>query len=209
MLSFGIIIPVLPKLVEEFAFDNTAKAALLHGLMGTVWTFMQFFCSPVQGALSERFGRRGHDDRVGRTDPSDHRSVRRTQDRIDRVALWGGRLCRIRYRAGGFDLLSRYSRCGFLGTRRSCDTIPHDTLRQQRETGLAPGRHHRHQRRNRPGRTNPLHADLRLLHSIRLRSQHSYLSTSCEFPNTPFIIALLILSGAAGSAWRTTKAGGA
>ncbi len=58
MLSFGIIIPVLPKLVEGFFFGNTAQAAELYGLMGTAWAFMQFFCSPIQGALSDRFGRR-------------------------------------------------------------------------------------------------------------------------------------------------------
>jgi len=58
MLSFGIIIPVLPKLVEEFLGGNTAHAAVIYGLMGTAWAFMQFFCSPIQGALSDRFGRR-------------------------------------------------------------------------------------------------------------------------------------------------------
>lgn len=58
MLSFGIIIPVLPKLVEEFFSGDTAQAAILYGLMGTAWAFMQFFCSPIQGALSDRFGRR-------------------------------------------------------------------------------------------------------------------------------------------------------
>ena len=58
MLSFGIIIPVLPKLVEEFLSGDTAQAAVLYGLMGTAWAFMQFFCSPIQGALSDRFGRR-------------------------------------------------------------------------------------------------------------------------------------------------------
>ena len=35
MLSFGIIIPVLPKLVEEFLSGDTAKAAVLYGLVGT------------------------------------------------------------------------------------------------------------------------------------------------------------------------------
>jgi DHA1 family tetracycline resistance protein-like MFS transporter len=58
MLSFGIIIPVLPKLVEEFFSGDTARAAMLYGLMGTAWAVMQFFCSPIQGALSDRFGRR-------------------------------------------------------------------------------------------------------------------------------------------------------
>src|SRR5499425_3005710 len=58
MLSFGIIIPVLPKLVEEFLSGDTAQAAVIYGLMGTAWALMQFFCSPIQGALSDRFGRR-------------------------------------------------------------------------------------------------------------------------------------------------------
>lgn len=58
MLSFGIIIPVLPKLVEEFLGGDTAMAASIYGLMGTAWALMQFVCSPIQGALSDRFGRR-------------------------------------------------------------------------------------------------------------------------------------------------------
>ncbi len=58
MLSFGIIIPVLPKLVEEFLAGDTAEAAAIYGLMGSAWALMQFVCSPIQGALSDRFGRR-------------------------------------------------------------------------------------------------------------------------------------------------------
>ncbi|MCE3224181.1 MAG: tetA [Nitrospira sp.] len=58
MLSFGIIIPVLPRLVEEFLGGDTAQAAEIYGLMGTAWAFMQFVCSPIQGALSDHFGRR-------------------------------------------------------------------------------------------------------------------------------------------------------
>ncbi len=58
MLSFGIVIPVLPKLVEQFLNGETARAAQIYGLMGTVWALMQFFCSPILGALSDRFGRR-------------------------------------------------------------------------------------------------------------------------------------------------------
>lgn len=58
VLSFGIIIPVLPKLVEEFLGGNTAHAAEIYGLMGTAWALMQFVCSPIQGGLSDRFGRR-------------------------------------------------------------------------------------------------------------------------------------------------------
>ena len=58
VLSFGIIIPVLPKLVEDFMSGNTAYAAEIYGLMGTAWALMQFVCSPIQGSLSDRFGRR-------------------------------------------------------------------------------------------------------------------------------------------------------
>ena len=58
MLSFGIVIPVLPKLVEEFLSGDTAKAAVIYGLMGTAWALMQFIGAPIQGALSDRFGRR-------------------------------------------------------------------------------------------------------------------------------------------------------
>jgi DHA1 family tetracycline resistance protein-like MFS transporter len=58
VLSFGIIIPVLPKLVEHFTSGDTAEAAKIYGLMGTAWALMQFVCSPIQGALSDRFGRR-------------------------------------------------------------------------------------------------------------------------------------------------------
>ncbi len=58
MLSFGIVIPVLPKLVEEFLSGDTAQAAEIYGLMGSAWALMQFLCSPIQGGLSDRFGRR-------------------------------------------------------------------------------------------------------------------------------------------------------
>ncbi|MGO3932575.1 TCR/Tet family MFS transporter [Rhodopseudomonas pseudopalustris] len=58
MLSIGMILPILPKLVESFADNNTADAARIYGLFGTAWALMQFFASPLLGALSDRFGRR-------------------------------------------------------------------------------------------------------------------------------------------------------
>ena len=58
MLATGIVIPILPKLVESFASNDTAQAARIFGLFGTVWALMQFIFSPVAGALSDRFGRR-------------------------------------------------------------------------------------------------------------------------------------------------------
>jgi MFS transporter, DHA1 family, tetracycline resistance protein len=58
MLALGMIIPVLPKLVVDFLGGDTAQAAGIFGLFGTAWAAMQFVFSPVQGALSDRFGRR-------------------------------------------------------------------------------------------------------------------------------------------------------
>lgn len=58
MLAIGIVIPVLPKLIEHFMSDDTAKAALIYGVFGTAWALMQFLFSPLLGSLSDRFGRR-------------------------------------------------------------------------------------------------------------------------------------------------------
>jgi DHA1 family tetracycline resistance protein-like MFS transporter len=58
MLAIGIIIPVLPKLVVDFVGGDTEYAATIFGLFGTAWALMQFVFSPIQGALSDRFGRR-------------------------------------------------------------------------------------------------------------------------------------------------------
>ena len=58
VLAMGIILPVLPKLVERFLAGDTARAAEVFGVFGTVWALMQFFCSPVIGSLSDMFGRR-------------------------------------------------------------------------------------------------------------------------------------------------------
>ena len=57
-LALGVIIPILPKLIESFVNNDTANAARIFGLFGTVWALMQFFFSPIAGALSDRFGRR-------------------------------------------------------------------------------------------------------------------------------------------------------
>ena len=58
ILALGIIIPVLPALVEEFMGGDTARAATMFGLFGTVWALMQFVFAPILGSLSDRFGRR-------------------------------------------------------------------------------------------------------------------------------------------------------
>jgi MFS transporter, DHA1 family, tetracycline resistance protein len=58
MLALGTIVPVLPKLVVAFLNGDTAAAAEVYGVFGTAWALMQFLCSPLLGALSDRFGRR-------------------------------------------------------------------------------------------------------------------------------------------------------
>ncbi len=58
MLALGLIMPILPKLVESFVDNDTASAARIFGLFGTAWALMQFFFSPILGGLSDRFGRR-------------------------------------------------------------------------------------------------------------------------------------------------------
>jgi DHA1 family tetracycline resistance protein-like MFS transporter len=58
MLALGMIAPVLPRLIASFLNGNTASAAQMLGIFGTVFAGMQFFCSPVLGSLSDRFGRR-------------------------------------------------------------------------------------------------------------------------------------------------------
>lgn len=58
VLALGVVIPVLPKLIEAFMGGNTARAAEINGLFSTAWALMQFVFSPLLGALSDRFGRR-------------------------------------------------------------------------------------------------------------------------------------------------------
>jgi DHA1 family tetracycline resistance protein-like MFS transporter len=58
MLALGMIIPVLPLLIEQFEGGDTASAARMIGIFGTVWASMQFLAAPVLGGLSDRYGRR-------------------------------------------------------------------------------------------------------------------------------------------------------
>jgi DHA1 family tetracycline resistance protein-like MFS transporter len=58
ILSFGVLIPVLPGLVREFTGGDVALAAKWVGIFGTLFAAIQFISSPIQGTLSDRFGRR-------------------------------------------------------------------------------------------------------------------------------------------------------
>src|SRR5882757_9398797 len=58
IISLGIMIPVLPNLVKQFAGGDTAQAAQYTVAFAVTWGLMQFFFGPIVGMLSDRFGRR-------------------------------------------------------------------------------------------------------------------------------------------------------
>src|SRR5947209_17557813 len=58
MLSLGIIIPVLPKLILQFEHCDISVAVTQNGIFAFVFAAMQFVFAPVAGMLSDRFGRR-------------------------------------------------------------------------------------------------------------------------------------------------------
>jgi DHA1 family tetracycline resistance protein-like MFS transporter len=57
-IGFGIILPVLPQLIMQLTGVSVDRAAAYGGWLGFVYALMQFFCAPVLGNLSDRFGRR-------------------------------------------------------------------------------------------------------------------------------------------------------
>ena len=57
IVAMGIVIPVLPALIEQFAGSN-ARAGVINGIFVALWAGMQFIASPVIGSLSDRYGRR-------------------------------------------------------------------------------------------------------------------------------------------------------
>ena len=57
VLGIGIALPVLPLLVGEFTASRELQS-YWYGALVVVYGVMQFFCAPLLGALSDRFGRR-------------------------------------------------------------------------------------------------------------------------------------------------------
>lgn len=53
MISFGIIIPILPFYIESFGGGGLAMGGLM-----AIFSLMQFFFSPIWGAFSDRYGRK-------------------------------------------------------------------------------------------------------------------------------------------------------
>jgi len=56
--GLGIIIPVLPELIQELTGRTIDDAALIGGRIIMTYALMQFIAAPIIGALSDRFGRR-------------------------------------------------------------------------------------------------------------------------------------------------------
>jgi DHA1 family tetracycline resistance protein-like MFS transporter len=56
--GFGIIIPVIPRLIEQLSGKDISAASVTGGWLLFLYATMQFFFAPVLGGLSDRFGRR-------------------------------------------------------------------------------------------------------------------------------------------------------
>ena len=58
VIGFGLIIPVVPRLVMQLTGEGLSRAAIYGGWLGFAYAIMQFFCAPILGNLSDRVGRR-------------------------------------------------------------------------------------------------------------------------------------------------------
>ena len=57
VIGFGLIIPVMPKMVSKFT-SSEVETNYWYMVMTASYGIMQFFFSPILGALSDKFGRR-------------------------------------------------------------------------------------------------------------------------------------------------------
>lgn len=58
ILGMGLVIPILPRLVQSMLGGAISESSFVFGLLVSIYSIMQFFCAPILGALSDRFGRR-------------------------------------------------------------------------------------------------------------------------------------------------------
>lgn len=58
ILGIGLVVPVLPKLIEQLASGGTHSASYVYGWLVGLYSLMQFLFAPIIGSLSDRFGRR-------------------------------------------------------------------------------------------------------------------------------------------------------
>jgi MFS transporter, DHA1 family, tetracycline resistance protein len=57
-IGFGIVIPVVPKLIEQLIHGNVSDASQYGGWLTFAYAFVQFFFAPILGGLSDKYGRR-------------------------------------------------------------------------------------------------------------------------------------------------------
>jgi MFS transporter, DHA1 family, tetracycline resistance protein len=58
MVGVGLIVPVAPGLLAELGYTNVQEAVLYGGALALTYSAMLFFCAPIIGGLSDRYGRR-------------------------------------------------------------------------------------------------------------------------------------------------------
>jgi len=58
VIGLGIIIPVVPKLIEELTGEGLSRASEYSGWLTFAYASAQFCCAPVVGGLSDKLGRR-------------------------------------------------------------------------------------------------------------------------------------------------------
>jgi DHA1 family tetracycline resistance protein-like MFS transporter len=56
VIGLGIIIPVVPKLIEDLTGEGLSEASRYGGWLIFSFAAMQFLFSPIMGGLSDRFG---------------------------------------------------------------------------------------------------------------------------------------------------------
>jgi DHA1 family tetracycline resistance protein-like MFS transporter len=56
--GLGLIIPVMPKLIETLTHGSVSDAARWGGWLNFAYAIMQFGCAPIIGNLSDQYGRR-------------------------------------------------------------------------------------------------------------------------------------------------------
>ena len=57
-MGIGLIMPVMPDLIQEVRAADLGSAAVWGGVLATAFAVMQFLFGPTLGNLSDRFGRR-------------------------------------------------------------------------------------------------------------------------------------------------------
>ena len=58
VIGWGLIIPVMPELIAGLKHIPVNEASKEGGWLLFVYAFMQFFCAPILGNLSDQYGRR-------------------------------------------------------------------------------------------------------------------------------------------------------